>query len=189
MFSPTCWLKHSASYVLVDGPGRQLGTSVFWLRYNANLSCAWQRVVLYSITASGMNFPTADEHNHYSVSYLHGGKSQKKQLGGSSNLLHTNSDLPIFPCRLISSSSNEHESFVFTAMLTQTHSHRVVHCGRNGCVQLCGVKQVIKTATWYSPTRPEPVRLLAWLSPACLPACLPPPSPSNGTNYPATWVK
>lgn len=75
--------------------------------------------------------------------------------------------------------------FFFTAVFTLSHSHRVTHRGINGCVQLSGVKQVVKGSYMI----PFQQGLNLWgCSPDCrLPAS--PLSPSNGTNYPATWVK
>lgn len=101
------------------------------------------------------------------------------------NLLQTNRDLSFFPCCLISSPSIMNMSFVFfTAMFTLSHSHRVIHRGINGCVQLRGVKQVVKGSYMI----PFQQGLNLW-APDCR---LPPPRstlPSNGTNYPATLVK
>lgn len=77
--------------------------------------------------------------------------------------------------------------FFKTAAFTLSRSRRVICHGINGRVQLCGVKQVVKRRPHDTPpTRPELVRLLAWVSPACLPASL---LSSNGTNYPATLSK
>lgn len=73
----------------------------------------------------------------------------------------------------------------FIAVFTLSHSHRVAHCGINGCVQLSGVKQVVK-GSYVILSNKAWTCAAARLTVACLPAA---PLPSNGTNYPATWVK
>lgn len=73
--------------------------------------------------------------------------------------------------------------FFFTAVFTLSRWHCVICRGINGCVQLSGVKQVVKGS--YMILFQQGLNLWG-CSPGCrLPACL----LSNGTNYTATWVK